>query len=212
MTRGPKRKPGKREPGGKLSRKPKDVFERVIAEIATDERDAMGVGLAARVRVYGITDEMLGKIPRAKDEKPLTPAQFARDQMAGSFVGRLCIQGQLSRTQYEAAITYAVEREAYLRAVSPAQGGEPRAVNLNATRGSSNYENESRARHDVASYRAAYAALTEAWRQLRGQSKLFAAIQYLVVEDRPVEGMVEDLREGLNALARHYKMEGKRAA
>jgi hypothetical protein len=206
--RGRKSTAGKREPNGQLSRKPKDVVERVLAAVDRDERDALSVGLAARVRVHGITAEMLDGIPCAKDELPLTPAQFARDQMAGSFVGRLCMQRVISRIQYEAAITYAVEREAYLRAVAPAQGSVARAVNLNATHGSSNYENETKTRQDVARYRAAYAAIIEAWRELRGQGKLLAAIQRLVIEDEPFEALVPDLRTALNALAKHYGLSG----
>jgi hypothetical protein len=188
--RGRKSTAGKREPNGQLSRKPEHAMERALAGVERDERDALTTGLEARVRVLGVRPE------------------DSRDQMAGSFVGRLCMQRVISRIQYEAAITYAVEREAYLRAVAPAQGSVARAVNLNATHGSSNYENETKTRQDVARYRAAYAAIIEAWRELRGQGKLLAAIQRLVIEDEPFEALVPDLRTALNALAKHYGLSG----
>lgn len=193
--RGRKTKPGdKREPSGKLSRKAEDVAARLNDIHDKEEREALSVGLEARMRLFKVE------------------AKESRNQMAGSFIGRLCLQRVISRPQYEAAITYAIEREAYLRAVAPAQGGEPRAFNPNATHGRSHYENEARTQQDVARYRAAYAVIVEAWRQLRGQGKLLAAVQCLIVDDQPVESLVPDLRQALNALVKHYGLEGRRAA
>jgi hypothetical protein len=135
--RGPKKQKGKREPNGRLSRQPAIAGARHVDALDMEERAMIEVGIEARQRVFGV------------------PARMSRDQLAGSVVGRLCLSGELSRVQYDAAQAWLECREAYLRAVSPAIGKLPGAIDPNATHGQSNYENVGASRLAVQRYHAA---------------------------------------------------------
>ena len=87
-TRGGKKRQGKREPNGRLSRQPKHAAERNMADLDAEQRDTLSVGLDARERVFGVK-----------------PSQ-SRDQMAGSVIGRWCLQNIISRSQYDAAMLF----------------------------------------------------------------------------------------------------------
>jgi hypothetical protein len=194
VTRGPKRKSGKRENNGRLSRKPSDALKRVLETVDAEDREALAVGLEARVRVHGVRPE------------------DARDQMAGSFIGRLCMQRVISRQQYEAAIIWTEDVQNYRKAVSAAQGREPGAVNLNATKGRNEYENEAFVLRSRARYKAATSAVQDKQNELRGSAHLFGALETCVMRDVAIEVMVGDLRTALNALAKHYGLMGQRRA
>ena len=105
---GRKRKPGKREPNGKLSRVPADVAARRKDGLDREEQDTIAVAIEARQRVFGL------------------PPAISRDQMAGSAVGRYCLQCVITRTQYDAAMLYLADCEAYSHAIGTP--GIPRAV------------------------------------------------------------------------------------
>lgn len=187
MTRrGRKRKAGVREPNGRLSRKRENVTARLRAANDREEREILSVGLDARARVHGV------------DPK------HARDQMAGSAVGRLCLAGSLSRQQYDAAMTWLEERADYLRAVSPAQGSEPRALDPNAAHGASHYEDAAAAQRAVARYRAACRAVQDKQNEVRLNAHLNGALDTIIVRDVLIHNLVGDLRIALNALAKHY--------
>lgn len=192
--RGPRKQKGKREPNGRLSRDPAIAAARHLEALDLEERAAIAVGLEARQRVFGI-------VPR-----------LSRDQMAGSAVGRLCLCGELSRVQYDAAQAWLECREAYLRAVSPAIGKQPGAINPNATHGQSNYENVAQSRLAVARYTAACSAVQEKQNELHLHSHLTGALDVILVRDVQIENLVGDLRTALNALAKHFKLEGRKAA
>lgn len=193
MGKSKKRIEGKREPNGRLSRRVADERTRFMLTIDKDQRETLGVGLEARERVNG------------------TPIQQARDQMAGSFVGRLCMSSQLSSEQYDAAMTYLEDWENVGKAVHAPR--QPGAVDLNATKGGSgDYENVALTRSRVERWRSAQNAVQGRQNELRGTGNLFAALDCCLLRDGEFHHLVGSLREALNALARHYRLTSSIAA
>lgn len=190
--RGPKKQEGKREAGGRLSRKPIEKQARDIAKVAADEWEAMNTALMARWRVHHV------------------PMEKLRDQMAGSYIGRLCLSGELSQQQYDAAQAYLSDRRDYHMAIdAPKQMG---AVDLNAVHGRNHHENVGRSQQAVARFMAAEAAVQNAQNVIGLRGNLYAAIALCVVSEVDLHHMVGDLRLALNALARHYGLGNRRAA
>lgn len=113
--RGPKPQSGDRERNGRLSRKPADIMDRVNQRLGKSEKDALRTGVDARVRLFGVDPRM------------------SRDQMLGSFVGRLCIGKKITILQYDAALAYLEDWHANARAVQAPR--QPAAINLDAVRG-----------------------------------------------------------------------------
>lgn len=189
--RGPKKQTGAREANGRLSRDPEERKARELAAIDAEAWDAMHVAIQARVRVHGV------------------PLERAKGQNAGSFVGRLRDEQQLSDAQLDAAQTYLAERSAYRRAI--AAPPEMDAVDLNRVKGRASGENVGRTQAAVARYEATLKAVQAAQNALGNTVTLFAALDMCVVRDLPLRHMVGDLRLVLNALAKHYGL-GARAA
>lgn len=190
--RGPAPKAGNRLPNGRLSRKKVDIMDRLIGQHDKEERETMRPGIEARARHYGFDP------------------QAAKDQMAGTFVGRLCMSGEISAQQHEAAILYG---EAYHAMQVAVAGPKPSgAVNLNATKGLPGPENVQKSVQAMTAWHEATKALQERQDELRGQGSLIAALDYCVLRDGEHMHMLGWLREGLNALARHFKVGDKRKA
>jgi len=190
--RGPKKQAGIREAGGRLSRKPVEKQARDIAKVGVDEWEAMNTALMARWRVH--------KVPMDK----------LRDQMAGSYIGRLCLSGELTQQQYDAAQAYLADRRDYHMAIdAPKQMG---AVDLNAVHGRTHHENVGRSQQAVARFMAAESAIQTAQNIIGLHGNLYAAISLCVVGEVDLHHMVGDVRLALNALARHYGLGNRRAA
>lgn len=190
--RGPKPQLGKREANGRLSRKAVDVTKHLNDQLGSDEREALRTGVEARHRMYGIKPENL------------------RDTDAGSFVGRLRISGEITMQQCEAAKEYLRVYEGMQAAIDgPKPSG---AVNLNATRGMPGAENVPRSIKARQDWEAALKALQGRQDELGGNGALIAALDYCVLRDGEHHHMVGWLREGLNALARHFKIGDKHKA
>ena len=186
MTRrGPKRKAGKRTASGRLSKSNGEVIARLAAVHDQQERETLSVGLEARARVFGID-------PR-----------HSRDQMAGSVVGRLTMQGDLSREQYDAAQSWLSTLRAYRQAISAPRGMG--AVDLNAVRGDAT-DVESVGWYDrcCERMRAARAAIQQEQDALRLKANLWAAVDLMLDGDLMLPHLIGDLRLALNALAHHY--------
>lgn len=150
----------------------------------------ISVGTEARQRIYGVS------------------AKLSRDQLAGSAVGRLVLGDMLSRIQSDAAFLYEQDARAYHMTIeAPAQ---PSAVDLDRVQGISNGENVKRKLIAKTRYESARKAVQEAQNAVRLNSNLFGALQHCVMMDRePVgEAMMGSLREALNALVRHYGLNG----
>src|SRR5690606_21424519 len=129
------------EANGRLSRKAPDIMKRLVGEHDKAEREAMRTGIEARHKHYGYD------------------AKTAKDQMAGSFVGRLVMGREISLQQYEAAMRYCeVYREMQIAVGGPKPSG---AVNLNATKGLPGPENVDRSAKALADWRAAEKAIQE---------------------------------------------------
>ena len=179
-----KRKHGKREPNGKLSRKPEDRKVRDKAEVAAAEWDAMGTALMARHRVHEVD-----------------PAHL-KDQKAGTAIGRYCLQGIVTQAQYDAAMAYLEERENYLQCIQAPR--QPGAVDLNATRGQSvASENVARNQQVRASMRVTDAAIMDKQTEI---GNMFGALHAVLVMDVAMDHLLGDLRTALNALVRRYRM------
>ena len=189
---GRKRKPGKREPNGKLSRVPADVAARRKDGLDREEQDTIAVAIEARQRVFGL------------------PPTISRDQMAGSAVGRYCIQKHITRVQYDAAMLYLADCEAYSHAIGTP--GLPRAVDLNATGGQNNHENVGKVLAAIRAHDAMVKAVQAQQNELRNTANLFGALDVVIRQDKMLDHMLGDLRAGLNALVRHYGVAGRAAA
>lgn len=191
--RGPKKKPGKREANGQLSRKPAEREARHIDGLDREQQDTIAVAVEARQRVFGV------------------PAPISRDQMAGSAIGRLCLQGLITRLQYDAAMSYAAEVESYgLAYRSPRQPG---AVNLNATKGGAgDYENVALVQRIMADRDATNRAILDKQIEIGNFGNLKGALDTVVLRDVHLDHLLGDLRTALNALVKRYGLEAGRAA
>jgi hypothetical protein len=186
--RGPKRKQGKREPNGKLSRRLEDQAVRALginSQRDLAQRETLALGVAARARVHDVKLET------------------AVDQMAGSFVGRLRMDSKLTAPQYHAAEMFAAEQANCYRAI----GGPrpPGAIDLNATRGGANApENVEWVQEARQRYAASVEAVQAKQNELHLHGHLIGALQYLVVQDIALTHLVADLLIALDTLAVHY--------
>lgn len=191
--RGPKPKEGKRMANGRLSRKPADVTKRLAGALDADEREILRPAVEARVRLHGLAPEV------------------SRDQRAGSFVGRLCMGGEISVAQHDAALTFVEDHRNNLIAIQAPR--EPSGVDLNRVQGGSpGAENVEFYRRATARWRAAVGAVQERQNELRGAGALYAAIETCVLKDIEAHHMIGWMREGLNALVRHYGLVDKARA
>lgn len=192
MAKASNRKSGKREANGQLSRRKTEVEKRrddALRAFDTAERQTMLVAQEARERVHGVAPEN------------------SSDQMAGSYIGRLCILGQLgggiSKQQYDAAMKWLEDSAKYSAVMhSPRQ---PDAVDLNQTKGRSiSQENSARDLKLRWSYEDAAGAVQHAQNALRGCGNLHGALYNIVIRDTELPHLLGDCREALNALAHHY--------
>jgi len=193
--RGPARQAGKREASGRLSRQREEVAVRALKrmrDVDQIERDTLAAGMASRIH-EGVRPEL------------------ARDQFAGSFVGRLYLGGELTRIQLEAAEIYF--RECQDNSIACASPSPPRAVDLNRAHGSPvDAEDVGRTQAARQKYDAARRAVMEKQIEVRGFANLFGALSVCVLEDHPATNLIGDLRIALNALAKHYKVDKRFAA
>jgi hypothetical protein len=187
---------GQREPNGQLSRRIKDVATRLadhMRDLDAEERQTMAPGIDARMQKWGLS---VGE---------------AKNQEAGSVVGRLRMGGVLSADQYNAAMSWLTDVENYRWAV----GGPKResALDLNRVIGlPTDGDNFDRAKKYEDRYREASKAVSVAQLELRGKGNLFGALDAILVRDLDLHYLVPDLRCALNALDRHYKALAKKLA
>lgn len=187
------RKTGSREPNGQLSRKPGERKVRDAADVEASEWDTMGQALMARNRVHGVEPVNL------------------KDQLAGSAVGRMCLKGIITQTQYDAAMAYLSEREEYHQYIQVPR--QPGAVDLNATNGTSTAtENVARVLKVTAAAKATDAAIMDKQIEIGNMGNLFGALNAVLVMDVELDHLVGDLRTALNALSRRYGLTGRAKA
>lgn len=130
----------------------------------------------------------------------------AKDQKAGTFIGRLNILGPqdgLSNRQYDAAINYLSLRNAYQRAIQApgaVMDGIPGASSDDVSDAYMEWVNDTKE-----AFFSCRNAIIEAQNSNRG-SNLYAALDYCVVRDEAHEYMLGDLRIVCNALANHFRV------
>lgn len=179
----PRRAGVRRTPGGRISRAAEAMLEHVEP-------------IATRMRLFGLVEA------------------DARDQLAGSVVGRLLLRwrrmgdraGGITDVQYEAAMEYRRQAEAYRRALAA-----PDALRR-ATRGASlsmsDDEHARWCRAVIDAYDRAVTAVMTVQCELDNRGRqLLAALDYLVLRDEYHQHLLGDLRVALNALVRHYGYE-----
>jgi len=155
------------------------------------------------------------------------PMEKLRDQMAGSYIGRLCLSHLsaggdelvgITLTQYDAAQAYMADLRAYHVAIdAPKQMG---AIDLNAVHGRSHHENVKRSEQAIVRFLGANkdgsggatGAIRDAQMVVGNRGNLYAAMELCVIKDVDLHHMVGDVRLALNALARHYGLGNRRAA
>jgi len=178
-----KRSKASREPNGRISRAKNPTAS--AREIPADEEP-----LKLRAKVFGLTP---------KD---------AKDQKAGSFIGRLCIRHRndkndpigLTDEQYEAGLRYLELRNLYHRQI-----GSEDAIYERSTFGTMTDSPEEQAkRWQSIKTRWNEAIASVQRRQNESAGNLFAALDYCVVRDQSFTSMVGDLRIALNGLAEFF--------
>ncbi|WP_375645121.1 MULTISPECIES: hypothetical protein [unclassified Bartonella] len=165
-----------------------------------------------RPRIKGCIREPNGRISRAKTpHEPMDKLAIemrakrfcltieeAKNPLSSTYIGRLYLQGEINQDQYDAAQKYLEVKNNYLCAK-----GLPNAIYDNFTP-SSNEEAQkrwiARATH---CYEVTKEAIKEA-QHLYRQYNLYAALQYLVIEDQSLTHLVSSLRIVLNALHKHF--------
>ena len=135
----------------------------------------------------------------------LTEAQAAR-QESGTVLGRLWLSTQIDERQYDAGVNYRKLRADYLKAINAPDGTRngPAPVNGDDTDAHEDWVADVKAR-----FQAAQKAISGASCQNR-EANIPAAMEYIVVKDQELDHMVGDLRLGLNALVRHFRLDAAR--
>jgi len=201
------RQPGRRQPNGRLSQIGEFERARKNANAELEQWDAMSAAMMARHRLHDLPYPPAAKDGMRKDRPHVL------DQRAGSVIGRMAMRGELSASQYEAAVKYIEDVDNYRRAISAPR--QPGAVDLNAVRGSGAtgpdhvaFVERAKRRYmgdHVKGERGVVGTIRECQNSIANRgSNLFAALDYLVLRDEFYTHMVADCRIALNALARHY--------
>lgn len=185
---GRKRKHGRREPNGQLSRRAAEVM---LRENET-ERQIMDTVISARCRRFGVTDAV------------------ARNPLAGTAVGRMCLARELTMDQYDAAQRYLDARKAYHGAImAKSDVGDNGGGKAAGDKVSEAYaEWCRRAKERWTAVNQVLDELTIAHRSPAPR----AALDAIVVRDVDVHELTGDLRVALNAIDRHFSGEKRRAA
>ncbi|WP_144755800.1 hypothetical protein [Bartonella saheliensis] len=166
-----------------------------------------------RPKITGQIREANGRISRAKAPREAIDKlaieirakrfclslQDAKNPLVGTYIGRLCLQGQLTQEQYDTAQQYLQIRNNYLCAK-----GLPNAiyddVSTNSDPNSLEQWIEKATRH----YQSMQEVIKGA-QCLYRQYNLYAALQYLVIEDQELPHLVSSLKVALNALYKYWK-------
>lgn len=183
MGKGRKRKPGKREPNGRIARGPD---RRVSAE-----QDVMSVAIGYRQTVLNV---------RAAD---------ALDQKAATLLGRLCLSGAISEAQWQAGEDWHELVDAMYAAANAPRGFKT----ASARTGSALSEDEEARRYKAlkARFDAANSAVEDR-APVAERIERFKALRAIIVDQVDQPSMHGTLRMALNALAHHFGHERRKAA
>jgi hypothetical protein len=175
MRAGRKRKTGPREANGRLKRS---------YVSAREEAENAAVALEARKRIFGLSERQ------------------ARDPLASTVVGRLCLTGGITMAQHDAALRWLQTRNAYQRALAAKTDYTEPKPEVSGTGTYEDFCAAARKRH-ADMERALSDHMVEA-RSPGGK----AALDVIVRRDIDMPELYGDLRLALNCLARHF-LEGK---
>ncbi|MBB4077086.1 hypothetical protein GGR08_001403 [Bartonella fuyuanensis] len=153
-------------------------------------------GRISRAKVLGESVDKLAIEIRAK-RFSLT-LQEAKNPLSGTYIGRLCLQGVITQEQYDAAQQYLQIRNDYLCAK-----GLPSAVYNEIPSSSDDKARDKWVEFATEQFINMQEALKEA-QCLYKQYNLYAALQYLVIEDKILPHLVNSLRVALNVLQKHF--------
>ncbi|WP_208434599.1 hypothetical protein [Bartonella taylorii] len=165
-----------------------------------------------RPKILGQVREPNGRITRAKTPRKSVDKlaieirakrfgltlQEAKNPLSGTYIGRLCLQGQLTQEQYDAAQQYLQIRNDYLCAK-----GLPNAIYDDVSTNSDPNSLEQWVQKATRHYQSMQEVIKEA-QCLYRQYNLYAALQYLVIEDQMLPHLVNSLRVALNMLQKHF--------
>lgn len=169
-----------------------------------------------RPRIEGKLREPNGRISRSSNPPALQALKArarhmglsldqAKDPRAASYAGRLSILGRedgLSGDQYDAAQQFLQLRNDYKKALlSPDAYYEATGIHLNADNMG---EYEAWVGRVKKRYAGALKAIQEAQMD-NGRENLYAALQYVVIDDQDLPYLLGAVRLVLNALCRHFK-------
>ncbi|USP02843.1 hypothetical protein [Bartonella taylorii] len=127
----------------------------------------------------------------------------AKNPLAGTYVGRLCLQGVLTQDQYDAAQKYLEVKNDYLCAK-----GLPSAVYDEIPSSSDDKAREKWVEFATEQFSNMQEVIKET-QHLYRQYNLYAAIQYIVIEDQTLPHLVNSLRVALNALHKYFDRKTK---
>ncbi|WP_246708112.1 hypothetical protein [Bartonella sp. HY038] len=171
-----------------------------------------------RPRIHGKLREPNGRVSRAKGpQEPIDKLAIevrarrfglnvheARNPMAATFIGRLAMKGAangLSQDQYDAALQFLKIRNDYrCSLLSPGAFYEKTGQSMNVDNMQEYTDWVLRARQR---YQNAMKAIQEAQFD-NGHENLYAALQYVIINDVELENLIGAARMVLNALVRHF--------
>lgn len=184
-----KRKPGHREPNGRLSRR----IVHLQAREEMTQREAQSVAIAARMRHTGLPEEVVS-------------LNVAGRPNAGSVHGVMCLRGEISREQWDAAEWWIGKRAAWLRAIDAPHWdiGTPPAGDSDPDR------HAQFCKHAIEQWAAITDCIQTASTDTR--SPLAAALDVFLVRGHHLNHMAGDLRLALNAISRRFLAQQRRAA
>jgi hypothetical protein len=191
-----------REPNGRKSRR------KVAHKARTDllEHQVMEVATARRIRHYDIADR------RGRDGNVLTAEQQAKDTRHGYLLGRMLLDGTISKQQHDAGLRYAEDISRY-HGLTGVPFPSARAQDLFAIKGSDGDESESKAdraraaRDKMQKLRAVLLSAGDINTGRRVQHTVNVVCVEDIDELRTLNGlMAEWLRRGLNKLAALYEI------
>ncbi|WP_139413274.1 hypothetical protein [Bartonella mastomydis] len=165
-----------------------------------------------RPKITGQIREANGRISRAKEPREavdklaieMRAKRFglslydAKNPIVGTYIGRLCLQGVLTQEQYDTAQQYLQIRNDYLCAK-----GLPSAIYDEMPSSADDKARDKWVKFATEKFLNTQEAIKEA-QHLYRQYNLYAALQYLVIEDQELPHLVSSLRVALNTLQKHF--------
>jgi hypothetical protein len=131
------------------------------------------------------------------------PVEMCRDQMAGTQLGRLCIQKTISPEQYASGIRFGEVVGRYRAIMLPAQVRGVKSPSTGSVGGSSGISEEDMSEEDINRRRRDYDDMFCALNDCQDGKEYLRALKICILMDQPCN--TGDLRCGLNVLTRLWR-------